>query len=71
MSSTILRLVTGREVRTKVGSPTGAAQVPVAPNAGYVQLGGRVSPADRENGAGRWDTVAGSEFVDDRIRLLE
>jgi dihydroflavonol-4-reductase len=73
-SRVILRLrAAGREVRTIVGSPTHAAQVRATVDPGDVQPAARVSfiVADRDHDEGRLDGVAGCEFVDDRIRLLE
>lgn len=65
-------LAAGRQVRTMVGSPTRAAEVGAMLDPGDVQPGARVPPiaTDRDD-AGRLDAVAGSEFVDDRIRRLE
>ncbi len=60
-SRVILRLLAAvREVRTIVDT-------------GEVQPGARVSSiaADRNHDADRLDAVAGCEFVDDRIHLLE
>jgi hypothetical protein len=55
----ILRLLAvGREVRTMVRSPTPAPHVSV--------IG-----AERDDDAGSLDDVAGCEFVDDRIHLLD
>jgi hypothetical protein len=51
-------LATGREVRTMMGSETPLARVSFV-------------AADRDREAGRMDAIAGCEFVDDRIRLLE
>jgi nucleoside-diphosphate-sugar epimerase len=70
-SRVILRLVAaGRTVRTKVESPMRAAVVRAMLGPRKVQPGVRASfsTADRED-AGRLDVVAGSEFLDDRIRL--
>jgi hypothetical protein len=67
------RLAAGREMRTLTGRPTRAAEVRAMPDTGDVQPVARVSFAarDREDETERLDAVAGSEFVDDRIRLLE
>jgi hypothetical protein len=64
-------LVAGREVRTKMESRMHAAAVRATPGRRRVQPGGRASfsTADRDDDAGRLDVVAGSEFLDDRIRL--
>jgi nucleoside-diphosphate-sugar epimerase len=73
-SRVILRLLAaGREVRAMVGSPTRAAELHAMLDAGDVRPGARVSfiAADRDHDAGPSDGVAGCEFVDDRIRLLE
>lgn len=72
-SRVILRLRRRRELRTMMGSPTHAAEVRAMVDTGGVQPGARVSfiAADRDHDAGRMDAVAGSEFLDDRIRLLE
>jgi len=67
-------LAAGREVRTMVGRPTRAAEVRAVVNTGDVQPGARVSlfnAADSDCYTVRLDAVAGSEFVDDRIHLLE
>lgn len=66
-------LAASRGLRTMVGSPTRAAEVRTTGDTGDVQPGARVSfiAADRDHDAGRVDAVAGSEFLDDRIRLLE
>jgi len=66
-------LAAGREVRTMVGRPTRAAEVRAVVNTGDIQPGARVSlfnAADPDYTV-RLDAVAGSEFVDDRIHLLE
>jgi nucleoside-diphosphate-sugar epimerase len=73
-SRVMLRLLAaGRQVRAMVGSPTRAAEMRAILGAGNVQPGARVSfgATDGDHDAGRLDAVAGSEFVDDRIRLLE
>ena len=73
-SSVILRLLAaGREVRSKVESPMRAAAVRAVLGPSKVQPGARgsFSAADRDDNAGRLDVVAGSEFLDDRIRLRE
>jgi hypothetical protein len=70
----ILRLLTaGREVRTMVVSPARAAETRAILDTGDVQPGTRVSfiASDPDDEEGRLDAIAGSEFVDDRIRLLE
>ena len=65
-------LAAGREVRTAVVSLTHAAESR-AIRSRDVQPGARVSfvAADRDHDAAQLDAVAGSEFVDDRIRLPE
>jgi len=73
-SSVLLRLLAaGREVRTKVEGPMRAAAVRAMLGPRKVQPGARASfsTADRDDDAGRLDAVAGSEFLDDRIRLRE
>jgi hypothetical protein len=69
----ILRLVGGRQVRTTVGSPTRAAGMRASLENGDVRSIYRVSliAAARDDRAGGLDDVAGSEFLDDRIRLRE
>ena len=72
-SRVMLRLLAaGREVRTAVVSLTRAAESR-AIRSGDVQPGARASfvAADRDHDAAQLDAVAGSEFVDDRIRLPE
>jgi len=66
-------LAAGREVRTMVGNTTRAAERRAMVDTRDVQPGARVSfiAADGDHDAGRLDAVAGSEFVDDRIHLLE
>ena len=51
-------LAVGREPRTVVRRPARAAHVSVV-------------AADRDGDAGRLDDIAGCEFVDDRIHLVE
>ena len=65
-------LAAGRQLRTMVGRPTRVAEMRAIQDAGSVQ-GDRVSisAADRDDDSGRLDAVAGSEFIDDRIRELE
>ena len=65
-------LAAGRQLRTMVGRPTRVAEMRAIQDTGSVQ-GDRVSfsAADRDDDSGRLDAVAGSEFVDDRIRELE
>jgi nucleoside-diphosphate-sugar epimerase len=74
-SVAILRiLAAGREVRTMEESPTtGGAEESAMVNAGDIQPspGASFIAADRDQDVERLDTVAGSEFVDDRIRLRE
>jgi hypothetical protein len=54
------------------GSPARAAELPAPQGAGDVQPA-RVPfvASDRDDDAGELDSVAGCEFVDDRIRLPE
>jgi hypothetical protein len=61
------------QLRTKVGGLMRVADVPVMVDTGDVQPGARVTviAAHRDHDAGRLDAVAGSEFLDDRIRLRE
>ena len=56
-----------------VGNPTRAAEVRAMPDAGDVQPDDREPfiGSDRDDDVGELDTVAGCEFVDDRIRLPE
>ena len=63
----------GREVRAVVESPTRATEVRAMADIGDVRPRARGSfiAADRDDDAGRLDAVAGSEFVDDRIRIRE
>jgi len=73
-SRMILRLLAaGREVRTMMVSPMRATEMRTMRVIGDLQPSARVSfiAADRDHDAGRLDAVAGSEFVDDRIRLRE
>jgi hypothetical protein len=73
-SRVMLRLLAaGRQLRTMVGNSTRAMEMRAVLDTGNVQPGARVSfsEADRDHDAGRLDAVAGSEFVDDRIRLPE
>ena len=72
-SDVILRfLARGREVRTMPGHPTRAVEV-CAMDTGDIQPSARLLfvPADRNHDPERVDAVAGCEFVDDRIRVLE
>jgi nucleoside-diphosphate-sugar epimerase len=66
-------LAAWREMRTVVGSPTRAAKIPAILEPGNVQPRARVSfiAVEPDHDAERVDVVAGSEFVDDRIRLRE
>jgi hypothetical protein len=54
-------------------SPRRAAEYPTTVDAGGTEPSARPSfiAADREQDGGRLDSVAGSEFVDDRIRGRE
>jgi len=73
-SRLILRfLAVGRQGRTMAKSPTHGAEVRARLDTREVQPRTRVSfiAAERDRHAGRVDAVAGSEFVDDRIRLRE
>jgi nucleoside-diphosphate-sugar epimerase len=73
-SGAILRLLAfGSEVGSMEESPRRAAEEPATVDAGDVQPSPRASfiAADREQDAESVDAVAGSEFVDDRIRLQE
>jgi hypothetical protein len=73
-TSAIIRLLAaGREMRTVVGRWTRAVEVHAMMDTRDVQPSARASfiAADRDHNAGRLDAVAGGEFVDDRIRLLE
>lgn len=72
--SLILRLLAaGREVSAVAGSRTRAAEARAVLDARRVLAGAQLpfNAADRDDDAGRLDAVAGSEFVDDRIRLRE
>ena len=66
-------LAAGRQVRTTVGSRTRAADMRPSLENGDVRSIYRVSliAAGRVDGPGGLDDVAGSEFLDDRIRLRE
>jgi hypothetical protein len=66
-------LATGAAMRTNMGNPTRSAEVRAMVETGHVRWRGHVSfmTADPDQGGGKLDAVAGSEFVDDRIRLLE
>jgi hypothetical protein len=73
-SSAILRLLgAGGEVRSMEARPRRAAQEPSAVDAGDVQPSPPASfiAAVRDQDAERVDAVAGSEFIDDRMRLQE
>ena len=65
-------LAAGRQLCTMVGSPTRVAEMRALQDTENVQ-GDRLSfsAADRDHDSRRLDAVAGSEFVDDRIRELE
>jgi hypothetical protein len=69
----LLLLAAGREALAMAGSSRRAAEMWAMVHTGDVQPGTRVSfiAADRDRRVGRLDTIAGSEFVDDRIRLRE
>ena len=73
-SRVMLRLLAaGREVSTMVRSPTPAADGHAMVDTEGVRpgAGGSFIAADRHHDAERLDAVAGCEFIDDRIRLLE
>jgi hypothetical protein len=59
---TLRLLAAGRELHTMVASPARTPEVPATVGAGHVQPG---------HGAERSDAVAGSEFLDDHIRLRD
>jgi hypothetical protein len=63
----------GRKVGDTVESPTRAAETRAIPATGGVQPGAPVAfiAPDLDDDSERLDAVAGSEFVDDRIRLRE
>jgi hypothetical protein len=63
----------GREARDTVESPTRATEMRAVPDTGDTQPGARelFIASDRDGDRRRLDAVAGSEFVDDRIRLRE
>jgi hypothetical protein len=73
ISSAILRLLAASEVRSREDNPGRVAEEPATVDAADVQPSRRASfiAADRDQGAESVDAVAGSEFVDDRIRLQE
>jgi hypothetical protein len=74
VGSVIFQLLTaGREARTKGEGSTRAEAVRATPEPRGVQRGASRSSgtAGRDDDAGRLDVVAGSEFLDDRIRLRE
>ena len=53
-------------------NPTRAPEEPATKDAGALQpSGASVIAADLDDGTEKLDAVAGSEFVDDRIRLEE
>jgi hypothetical protein len=66
-------LAAGREVHGVEESPQRASEEPATVDAGEVQTSSRASfiAADRDQDAESVDAVAGSEFLDDRIRLQE
>jgi len=73
-SRAILRLLTaGSEMRGMKEDKTRAAEKPTTVVAGDVQRSPRASfiAARRDQDAESVDAIAGSEFVDDRIRLRE
>jgi hypothetical protein len=73
-SRAILRLpAAGGEARSVEESTRRAVEEPATVDTGDVQPSPRASftAADREQAAESVDAVAGSEFVDDRIRLQE
>jgi hypothetical protein len=73
-SRAILRLLgSGSEARSMEGSPSRAAEKPVTVDVQEVQPGRPASfiAAAWDQDGDREDAVAGSEFVDDRIRLQE
>jgi nucleoside-diphosphate-sugar epimerase len=70
----IIRLLAaGRELRTTMGSTTRPAEGRAMVEAGDVQPspGASFIAADHDRHAESRDAVAGSEFIDDRIRLRE
>jgi len=73
-SRAILRLfAAGTQVHSLGESPRHALEEPATVDAGDVQLSAGVSfiVADSDQVTERLDSVAGSEFVDDRLRLRE
>jgi hypothetical protein len=70
-SSRLIRqlLAAGREVRTLVWTPTRAAAVRMTMDTAGVQPDLSFVAEAHRNDAERLDAVAGSEFLDDRIRL--
>jgi hypothetical protein len=66
------RLIAGPGVRTTEESPAPAASVRAVPDRnGEPDAHVRFIAADRDHDMAKLDAVAGSEFVDDRIRLRE
>ena len=68
--SRAIRRFLGVEVRIE-SSSTRAVEERVAMDAGNVRSGPASMELDRYDRSERLDAVAGSEFVDDRIRLRE
>jgi hypothetical protein len=68
----LVRLLAGRDLRSVVRRPATAAALRAALSTGDGSPA-RVSfiGADRDHDARRLDLVAGSEFIDDRIRLRD
>jgi len=66
-------LAAGRGLRIVAASPTRAAEVPVRPGTALAPTSALVSfiATDRDHGPVALDAIAGSEFLDDRIRLSE
>jgi hypothetical protein len=66
-------LAAAREARSMKESPTRIPEEPATMDVRKIQpsRGTSISPTDLGHDAERLDAVAGSEFVDDRIRLRE
>ena len=69
-SRVMLRLLAaGRQLRAVVGNSTRAMEMRAVLDTAEPGARMSFSVADRDHDAGRLDAVAGSEFVDDQIRL--
>jgi nucleoside-diphosphate-sugar epimerase len=66
-------LAAGRGLRIMAASPTRAAEVLAKPETTHAPTSALVAfiAIDRDHGPVALDAIAGSEFLDDRIRLSE